>query len=140
MALLNGGLVGLSRLINGHLGATVGPMRASLWNHLVGLLFLTLLLIAMGRWPIVIHARSHVFEYLGGLFGALFVAINSYALSKLGATRTTLFVIGAQMLTAVLLDTFHTGRVPGGLGYLGVAVVLGGLCMFNARAFSPKES
>jgi transporter family-2 protein len=79
MALL-GGFVGLSRLINGYLGVALGLLRASFWNHLVGLLFLKLQLNAMGRWPVVTQAHSDVFEYLGGV---------SDALSKLGATRTT---------------------------------------------------
>jgi transporter family-2 protein len=117
LALINGLFIGLSRSLNGQLSLSKGAFNASFYNHLVGFLLLSLILIGFGLdlksmssgW-----ASGTWYLYLGGLIGALYVALNSYVLNKMGATKAALLVISGQMITGVLLDYFFN-RMPGNL-------------------------
>nr|WP_279526893.1 DMT family transporter [Paludibacterium purpuratum] len=131
LALINGIAIGMSRALNGQLSTHAGPFRASQWNHVVGFLFLSLMLLMMG-WPRASDLSLPVSAYLGGVFGALFVAINSFVFIRLGATRAALLVIGGQMLSAVLIDWQHQQQAPGILRCAGLAVLL--LGMYLSRA------
>ncbi|WP_233219378.1 DMT family transporter [Photobacterium sp. GB-3] len=53
--------------------------------------------------------------------GALFVALNSYVLSKVGATLTVILVITGQLLTGVVWDAISNG--------VELALLLGILCI-----------
>ncbi|WP_171163606.1 DMT family transporter [Streptomyces sp. I05A-00742] len=132
LALLNGAVIGTSRAVNGRLGATVGPFRASLWNHAVGFAFLTLALLVLGQWEFGAASPPWA-AYLGGFFGALFVAVNSYVFPRLGAMHAALLVISGQMISAVLIDWQTEGKAPTPLRCLGVAVVLAGIYLSHTR-------
>jgi transporter family-2 protein len=98
------------------------------WNHVVGFLFLSLLLV-LHHPPAGAGAAAPTAAYLGGVFGALFVAVNSYVFPRLGAMKAALLVIGGQMLAAVLIDWHQHQVAPGALRCLGVAIVLLGICL-----------
>ncbi|WP_345154247.1 DMT family transporter, partial [Nonomuraea rubra] len=51
LALANGVLIGTSRTINGQLGTRAGAFRASVWNHVVGFVFLSVVLLVLRIWP-----------------------------------------------------------------------------------------
>ncbi|WP_211210607.1 DMT family transporter [Hahella ganghwensis] len=112
LALLNGGCIASSRVINGRLGMSTGPLRASLYNHLIGFGFLALLMLLgqlvmswmSGGTTLNSLSQAPAVSYLGGVLGALFVAINSFVLPRIGVLRTTVLVIGGQMLAGVILD------------------------------------
>ncbi|MCP3061443.1 DMT family transporter [Myxococcus sp. K38C18041901] len=127
LALLNGLFIGTSRAINGKLSTRLGPFKASLWNHGVGFLFLTLLLVAMGGWRLDGASTPPWSAYLGGFFGALFVAVNSHVFTRLGAMNAVLLVIGGQMIAAVLLDAQRLQLAPSPVRCLGVGIVLLGI-------------
>jgi transporter family-2 protein len=134
LALLNGLVVGLGRSVNGQLSTIAGPFRASLWNHAVGFVFLTVMLLVAG-WPQFSHAPIPLVAYLGGGFGALFVAINCYVFTRMGAMKAALLVISGQMLSAVLIDGYHQQHAPGLLRCLGVGLLLLGMYLScSARA------
>lgn len=125
LAFLNGAVIGTSRAINGRLSATIGPFRASLWNHVVGFLLLTVILAVLGQWEF--GSSPPLAAYLGGFFGALFVAVSSYVFPRLGAMNAALMVISGQMISAVLIDWQSKGMTPNGLRSLGVVIVLLGI-------------
>ena len=125
LAVLNGMTIGLSRTVNGRLGVERGPLQAALWNHLVGFGFLTLALVATGGVT-ADAGDAPPAAYVGGFFGVLFVAVNSYVFPRVGAMNAALLVIGGQMIAAVLLDA-RAGHAASALRWVGVAVVLGGL-------------
>ncbi|MEV1019275.1 DMT family transporter [Streptomyces sp. NPDC050264] len=131
LALLNGVLIGTSRAVNGQLAARIGAFRASVWNHVVGFAFLTLFLLGamvlFGSWPGPGDAPPAA--YLGGVFGALFVAVNSHVFPRLGAMNASLLVIGGQVLSAVLLDCVAQRAWPTALRMGGMALVLAGLIL-----------
>lgn len=127
LALINGILIGASRAINGRLSVDVGVVRASFWNHLVGFIFLTLIIILIQGVGQLTKLTVPPFAYLGGAIGALFVLINSYVFKKLGAIKTALLVISGQMITGVLID-YKSGHALYTLGQcLGIVLILLGV-------------
>jgi transporter family-2 protein len=128
LALLNGVVIGTSRAMNGRLGIEIGPFKASLWNHIVGFLFLTAPLLLLGQWkPGVVSPAPPFSAYLGGFFGALFVAVNSYVFPRLGTMNAVLLVISGQMISAVLIDYRSQHVAPTVARCLGVVIVLLGI-------------
>jgi transporter family-2 protein len=139
LALFNGMIIGTSRTINGQLSSRVGPFKASLWNHAIGFLFLTLVLLAMEKWQFGDNPAPPFSAYLGGFFGALFVAVNSYIFPRLGAMNATILVIGGQMISAVLMDWHNHHAAPGTLRCLGVAVLLLGMYLSKVSNASKEK-
>ncbi|WP_342364164.1 DMT family transporter [Terrarubrum flagellatum] len=127
LALLNGAFIGASRAINGKLSVELGAFKASIWNHLVGFLVLTAILASFGTWPSQRLSTFPPSGWLGGVFGALFVAVTAFVFPRLGATKAALFVIGGQMSSAIALDWWSRGWPPGVLRCLGACLVLVGL-------------
>ncbi|HEX7852366.1 MAG TPA: DMT family transporter [Sphingobium sp.] len=136
LALLNGGMIALSRTLNGALGRKVGAVRSSFWNHSVGFAFMSLVVLGAslltGTSPLPISAP--LTAWLGGVVGVIFVAINSYVIVRLGASRTTSFVVGAQMLTGVAISSIAyplDGRFA--LRLAGAGIVIAGIALANSR-------
>ncbi|MET9536480.1 DMT family transporter [Streptomyces sp. NPDC006553] len=137
LALLNGAFVGTSRAVNGRLSTRIGPFRASVWNHVVGFVLLTAALFVLHGLPGSGAGSGTgdeseavpVSAYLGGVFGALFVAVNSHVFPRLGAMNASLLVISGQVLSAVAIDGVQEGSLPGAPRLLGVALVLTGLAL-----------
>lgn len=127
LACVNGIVVGTSRAINGGLSSDVGPFRASLCNHIVGFAFLSLILLTLGAWRFDASPAPPPSAYLGGFFGALFVAVNSYVFTRIGAMNAALLVISGQMIAAVLLEYANQGVAPTAARWLGVVIVLLGV-------------
>ncbi|UTM59646.1 DMT family transporter [Photobacterium sp. CCB-ST2H9] len=135
VAMLNGVMIGTARTINGQLSVSLGAFRASLWNHIVGLIFLTVILVlSMGTdWQLSAFGNVPVWAYLGGVFGALFVAVSSYIFPRLGAMKAAIFVIAGQMLSAVVIDCLSRGEVPGLYRVLGACLILSGIYLSNRK-------
>lgn len=127
IAILNGFFVGTSRSINGQLSVVRGAFRASLWNHAVGFAFLSLILLATHDWSFAQAGPLPPTAYLGGLFGAVAVAVNSYVFPRIGAMNAVLLVISGQMISAVVIDYASRGVVPSAPRCAGVALVLAGV-------------
>lgn len=107
LALLNGVFIGLSRSLNGQLSQKKGPFKASFYNHLIGFLALSLLIISFNHSFVMSLPAWQIdtwYLYFGGLIGALYVALNSYVLNQLGAMKAALLVISGQMLTGLIID------------------------------------
>ncbi|KQW28992.1 hypothetical protein ASE36_10960 [Rhizobium sp. Root274] len=127
IALLGGAAVGMSRSINGRLTMTQGPFVASVWNHAIGFLLLSLYILFIHRVGLPLLAETPAFYFFGGIIGAFFVAISSYVFPRLGAARSGLLIIGGQMITGLLIDylrgtaEFHLGQPA------GVALILLGI-------------
>lgn len=127
LALLNGVCIGLSRAINGRLALDRGAFHASLCNHLVGFLFLSLLLVATDSVTGATFGQAPWGAYVGGIIGALFVALNSYILPRLGTLRAALLIISGQMLAGVVIDRLRDSGDPISAQILGVGLILLGV-------------
>jgi transporter family-2 protein len=139
LALLNGMVVGTSRAINGRLSIEIGAFRASVWNHVIGFVFLTLLLVVIRGWQFEAAAQLPWFVFLGGLFGALFVAVNSYVFPRIGAMNSSVLVISGQMLSAVLIDAKSRGVRPTWAQTLGVVIILVGTYLSKTSGSRPNK-
>ncbi|GAA2214525.1 DMT family transporter [Nonomuraea monospora] len=127
LALVNGVLIGASRTINGQLSTRAGAFRASVWNHVVGFVFLSAVLLVLRVWPDLTDVP--VAAYAGGVIGALFVAVNSYVFPRLGAMSASVLVISGQVLSAVVIDCVQQRTLPAPIRIAGVALVLVGLSL-----------
>jgi bacterial/archaeal transporter family-2 protein len=129
LAFVNGVFISTSRAVNGQLSTEVGAFRASLWNHIVGFLFLTTVLAALSGWKFGVTPAPPLPAYLGGLFGAFFVAVSSHVFPRLGALNAGILVISGQMISAVLIDALHQRSAPSLSRDLGVIIVLLGVSL-----------
>lgn len=128
LALLNGVLIAMSRAINEHLGKKVGAIRTALWAHAVGFVFLSFIVTTMFRGDIAVGSAVPMTAWLGGVLGVAFVALNSHAVPRLGAGKTTSLVVGAQMLASVGIDSLSrpfSNATVAALG--GAALIIAGV-------------
>lgn len=142
LALFTGGLIALSRIVNGTLGRKVGPMRSSFWNHIVGFGFMSLVLAVVLLWKGQVHVPldAPFYAWMGGVFGVAFVAINSHVIVRLGASSTTSLVVGAQMLTGVALSSFaHPLDERFLVRLAGAFLVIAGIVVVNRRRLPVTE-
>lgn len=133
LALLNGGLIGASRSINGRLGQAIGALQSSFWNHLVGFLLLAVVLVAAGPvFPVALDAPP--LAYCGGALGALFVAMNSHVIPRLGSVTTLVLIIGGQMICGLAIDHLGNGTLPTPARMVGVTLIMLGAGLARAGA------
>ncbi|VEA66509.1 Uncharacterized protein conserved in bacteria [Serratia plymuthica] len=135
LALFNGVCISISRAVNGRLALSRGAFHASLCNHIVGFLFLSLLLAVDGGFNGLALGHAPWGAYLGGVIGALFVALNSYVLPRLGTLRAALLIISGQMLAGVVIDRLRDSGSSAGAQILGVGLIL--LGVYLARREKP---
>jgi len=109
LALLNGFCISFCRILNGRLAQDSSAFNASLLNHIIGFVFLSFIVYFTSSVPVTTIMDAPFSLWSGGVVGALFVALNSYVLSRIGATLTATLVIAGQLLTGVTLDVINNG-------------------------------
>ncbi len=127
LAVLAGVLVVVSRQINGRLALSTSAMESSFWNHLVGLVFITLAALAVGGLFAGEPAASPWWAFLGGPVGVIFIAAGSWLIARIGAAQTAMLIIAGQMISGVVLDIVL--GAPGNplARSIGVALILAGM-------------
>jgi transporter family-2 protein len=109
-----GCLVGLQAPVNSRLGKSVGTAQAATFSFLVGT---AALLVVASLWRGGLGNLGHLarapwWALVGGLFGAVYVAVALAAVRTLGASGLTAVVITGQLVISVVIDRF---------GLLGIA-------------------
>jgi transporter family-2 protein len=127
LAIGAGLLVGLSRQLNGRVALSTNAWESSFWNHIVGLVFISLIAIIAGGLFGGTPLDAPWWAYLGGPIGVLFIAAGSWAINRIGAAQTAMLIIAGQMISGVLLDMAMdvTGQLWARV--LGVVLILGGM-------------
>lgn len=127
LALLAGVLVSLSRQINGRLALSTSAMESSFWNHIVGLVFITVVALLVGGLFAGEPAAAPWWAYFGGPIGVIFVAAGSWLIARIGAAQTALLIIAGQMVSGVAIDIIM--GAPGNLWArsFGVVLILAGM-------------
>ena len=127
LAVLAGVLVSLSRQINGRLALSTSAMESSFWNHLVGLVFITVVALLIGGLFAGDPLASPWWAYLGGTVGVIFITMGSWLIQRIGAAQTALMIIAGQMVSGVVLDVVM--GAPGNVWarVLGVGLILAGM-------------
>lgn len=129
LAMLNGIVVALGRTVNGRLGQYVGALQASFWNHLVGFVFLCLMMLALYGAQIMQMNFADVppLAWSGGLLGAFFVLLSSYVFPKLGAMKASMLIIAGQVLSSVVFDIMVQGGEVRWIRVIGVVLITAGI-------------
>ena len=127
IALAGGAAVGMSRSLNGRLTMDKGAFSSSFWNHFIGFLLLTVYIVLFHRVGIAMLSETPPFFYVGGVIGAVFVAISSYVFPRIGANRSALLIIGGQMIAGLAID-YLRGTAQFSIGQpAGVSLILIGI-------------
>lgn len=127
LAILYGFSIGASRAINSRLSISIGPFKASFWNHIIGFLFLAFVLVLSNGWKFNQIQNIPTYTFISGFFGAFLVAVNSYVFSKLGAIKSTLLVISGQMISSVLLNYKSVSKLSLLSQLIGIGIILVGI-------------
>ncbi len=137
LAVLAGVLVSLSRQINGRLALSTSAMESSFWNHIVGLVFITVAALLVGGLFAGKPEASPWWAYLGGPVGVVFIAAGSWLIPRIGAAQTALLIIAGQMVSGVVLDIIM--GAPGQLWArtLGVGLILAGMWVAHGGRVKP---
>ena len=133
MALGAGILIGISRAINGRLSLSVGALRASLWNHIVGFGVLIVLAVILRPDGMIGMKDAPVLAWLGGPVGVIFVASGSFLISRIGAARTAILVIAGQMIFNIALDAVLFGPTGIPLKAFGAVTIIAGVWLIQSR-------
>ena len=112
--LLAGVLSAVQAPTNARLAGAVGsPINAALISFGVGAAALALLaLMLRSRMDLAAMRILPWHAWLGGLYGAIFVAGAAYAAPRIGVASTLIILIAGQLMAAVLIDHFGAFAVP----------------------------
>lgn len=135
LVLAGGGLIALQAPTNAILGKAGGsPVLAALISFAVGTLALAAVWLATGDRGAVGNLRSVPwYAWLGGLYGACFVAVAAFAAPRIGLASLITVGIAGQVIVALALDHFGAlglARAPiSVMRVTGALLVLGGVVL-----------
>jgi len=126
--------IGLSSqaAINGSLGKTIGALEATFVSFLVGTIVLFLFILFFGKGNILLLFTVPKWLLVGGLIGAAYIAILTFAVPKIGVGVSIISVICGQVLMSMLIDHFGwfngtkfpiNGSKVAGIVFLVVAII-----------------
>lgn len=126
IALTNGVLVGLSRILNARLGKEISPIGASVWNHLTGTLIMGIIVLALRSKEIKLQSIPF-YVYLGGVIGAIYVTISNFIIPKIGASKATVLMIAGQICLATLIDYLRNVLQNPLIAIFGIILIIVGV-------------
>ncbi len=135
LVLFAGGMIALQAPTNAILSRAGGsPVLAALISFAVGTLTLLAVWLASGNRPrAAAFGALPPYAWLGGLYGAIYVAIAAYAAPKIGLAALITIGIAGQIVMALLLDhvgAFGLQRDPISLGRIaGALLVIAGVVL-----------
>ncbi|WP_050349149.1 DMT family transporter [Arsenicicoccus sp. oral taxon 190] len=136
-ALLAGALSSVQSRANGQLAQVFGaPADASLWSFGSGwvLLLALVLLVPQVRRGVVEVVRAvrerrlRPWTTVGGILGAAFVAVQTFAVPTIGVALFTIAIVGGQTTSALLVDRLGLG--PAGRVHVTAGRVVAALLTF----------
>jgi len=78
-------------------------------------------------------ARTHWWDWTGGLFGAIYIAISILLVPRLGTASFVALLVAGQMLSSLIFDHYGAFGVPqhpaDGVRLLGAALLVGGVVL-----------
>ncbi|WP_461206000.1 DMT family transporter [Clostridium sp. DL1XJH146] len=128
LALVTGGTVIITIILNAKLAEKVGILASTFVNYLVGLLGSILLYVVInkGFGLQLLQLNDIPLLYLtGGLFGVAIVMMNSAILPKIPVVYTTILIFSGELIIGIFMDYFYFNQVPTGKIIGGVFILLG---------------
>ena len=114
LVFIAGGMVAIQAPTNAMLAKAGGsPILAALISFTVGTVALLLVWLATPNRPgPAAFAGLPWYAWIGGLYGAMFVAVAAYAAPKIGIASLITIGIAGQIAVALLLDHFGALGLP----------------------------
>ena len=126
-------LIVTNRVFNAKLGLFVSGAGAAFWNHVVGALFLALIASFLTKRGDVVLGGIPFYLFLGGIIGASYVAINSFVMPRVGATKATVLVIAGQIVLGAIIDVAHEKISNITITLIGISLVILGMWVGNSK-------
>jgi transporter family-2 protein len=130
LPVLSGILITVMVAINGQLTQTYGIYSATVVIHIVGLVFISLL-VAVKRSHLLFPKKLPFYYYLGGAIGVGTVVFNNIAFGHISVSAIVALGLLGQILTSLVIDQFgffSMARHPFSLRKLpGIALVAIGI-------------
>jgi transporter family-2 protein len=137
LALCNGIIGALSRLVNASLATYAGSLRGSWINHIVGTGVAGAVLLLGVRTGTLQWGGLAWYYWIGGCMGVFVVAASNYAVPRIGAVLLGMLLLAAQLVTSAALD--HWGALGGQPIELSWARVIGLLILLAGAALTMSE-
>lgn len=136
MAAAAGALMAIQGTFNSILGKIIGLLEGTFSVHFLGTITAGLLLLFLGNGNFNKFSAVPWFAWLGGPIGVAIIFGVAISIPKLGVGVATTAIIGAQLLTAYLIDhfgLFGMEHIPFGLcKFLGIVlIVIGSKLLLN---------
>lgn len=136
MAAAAGSLMAIQGTFNSVLGKVIGLLEGTFSVHLLGTATAGMLLLFLGNGNFGKFTSVPWFAWLGGPIGVAIIFGVAVSIPRLGVGVATTAIIGAQLLTAYLIDhfgLFGMERIPFGLyKFLGIIlIVIGSKMLLN---------
>jgi transporter family-2 protein len=134
-----GCLVGMQAPVNSRLGRSVGSVQAATFSFLVGTAALVAIatLFYGGLGGLRHVGRAPSWALVGGLFGAVYVAVALVTVRTLGVTALSAAVIGGQLAMSVAIDRFGLFGVQrqaiGAQRIVGLVLLVAGVALVVRR-------
>ena len=135
LVVMVGAVLPLQALINARLGqVTAGAVFAATVSFVVGTVALALFLVATRpAWPGIEQlSRLPAWAWTGGLIGAVYVAIATLTVPRLGASALISLTVLGQLAGALLLDHFgvlHSPQPVTTTRVAGMVLILAGVLL-----------
>lgn len=135
LAVMAGALIAIQAPTNAMLARPLdSPVSAAFVSFLVGTVALGLLAFLLPSRPDAAGVRALPwYIWLGGLYGAFFVAVAAFGAPRVGVAVLLTAAIAGQLAAAIVLDHFGMlglPRQPIGIErVLGLALVIGGVIL-----------
>lgn len=135
-AALAGSLMAVQGTFNSILGKIIGLIEGTFSVHLIGTITAGILLLCLGCGGFSKWGEVPWFAWLGGPIGVVIIFGVAFSIPKLGVGVATTAIIGAQLLTAYLIDhfgLFGMETIPFNLWKLGgiLLIVAGSKILLN---------
>ncbi|HWO78221.1 MAG TPA: DMT family transporter [Bacillus sp. (in: firmicutes)] len=135
LAVMGGAAVAMQSQVNGGLGRKIGVLEGSFISFLVGTLILFFAVLFFGKGNLLATFEVPNWQLIGGLLGALYVAITIFAVPKIGVASTLIAVVAGQIVVGAIIDHFGLfggTRIPIDLTKLfAICLLFAAIYLFN---------
>lgn len=138
-------VLALQAPVNGALGRFSGPLVAVLISFMVGLVLLLVVSVVTGGIDrLASLGRVSPALLAGGLFGALYVTVAAWSVTRIGAGAVAAATVAGQMTSSLVIDHLDVlgveGQVVGAGRALGAVLLVAGTVLVARRAGVPLGS
>lgn len=133
LMVIAGCLIAMQSPINAALARNVGPLEASLISFSTGTICLLAAVLLFGKGHITRAFGAPLWQWSGGLLGAVLVFAALVSVPRIGALSTGVAMIIGNLLMAAILDNYGAFGLPvlpvSFARLAGLALMAGGLAL-----------